>query len=73
MFNFFALYILGLLGIILQLLKLRNSAESRARMQMVQSSFPAWDAENAQRHRNRIPWTRQPDFQAAGFFLDLQE
>ena len=41
MFNFFALYILGLLGIILQLLKLRNSAESRARMQMVQSSFPA--------------------------------
>ena len=32
MFNFFALYILGLLGIILQLIKLRNSAESRARL-----------------------------------------
>ena len=41
MFNFFALYILGLLGIILQLLKLLDNAESRARMQMVQSSFPA--------------------------------
>jgi len=32
MFNFFALYILGLLGIILQLLTLRNNAESRARL-----------------------------------------
>ena len=41
MFNFFALYILGLLGIILQLLKLLDNAESHARMQMVQSSFPA--------------------------------
>ena len=30
--NFFALYILGLLGIILQLLWLRNSAESCARL-----------------------------------------
>lgn len=30
MINMFALYILALLGIILQLLKLRNNAESRA-------------------------------------------
>ena len=41
MFNRFALYILALLGIILQLNLLLDSAESRARMQMVQASFPA--------------------------------
>ena len=41
MFNFFALYILGLLGIILQLIKLLDSAESRARIHMVQCSFSA--------------------------------
>ena len=33
MFNFSALYILGLLSIILQLIMLRNSAESRVRLQ----------------------------------------
>ena len=33
MSNFFALYILGLLSIILQLIMLLDSAESRARLQ----------------------------------------